>query len=144
MTIRTSILVYIGILLGVTATPAAADYVIIVNPKSAVDTLTREEVVNIFMGRSRKLPSGLRALPVDLALPVVAKDQFYASLVGKSAQEINSYWARLMFTGQGSPPRQADSEEEVLDIVASLKGGIGYVDRKSLTKQVKVVFEFSQ
>lgn len=142
MNVRASLLFCVGALLAAPAATAAADYVVIVNPKSAVEKLTRDEVINIFMGRNRKLPSGLNALPVDLAVPMLAKDQFYASLVGKSAQEVNSYWARLMFTGQASPPRQAESEEEVLEIVASLRGGIGYIDRKKLNKQVKVVFEF--
>lgn len=123
---------------------AAIDYVIIVNAKSTIVVLSRDEVINIFMGRTRRLASGINAVPVDLALPATSKDQFYTRLVGKSAQDINSYWARLMFTGQGFPPRQAESESEVLEMVGSLRGGIGYIDRNHVTKQVKVVFELAR
>ncbi|RJF91877.1 hypothetical protein [Noviherbaspirillum saxi] len=122
---------------------AAADYVIIVNPNSGVERLSKDEVISIFMGRQRKLTSGVTALPVDLAGPPAAKEQFYASLVGKKLSEVNSYWARVMFSGQGSPPRQAESEDEVVEIVASSKGAIGYIDRKKLNKQVKAVFNLT-
>ena len=123
---------------------AAADYVVIVNPNSGIERLGREEVINIFLGRQRKLPSGITALPVDLAVPSAHKEQFYSALVNKKLPEINSYWARLMFSGQGSPPRQAESTDEVLEIVSSSKGAIGYIDRKNLNKQVKAVFDLSQ
>jgi len=120
---------------------AAGGLVVVVNADSGVEKLTREEAVNIFMGRFKKLSSGIAALPVDEAR---AKAAFYRSLVGKELPEIQSYWARLVFSGQGSPPRQMDSAEDVIDIVANNRGAIGYVDRSSVNRRVKVVLELPQ
>ncbi len=42
-----------------------ADLVVVANPKSGIDRMSREEVVFVFMGRWRYLPSCIAALPVD-------------------------------------------------------------------------------
>lgn len=118
--------------------PASAELVVIANPGSGVETLTRDAVVNIFMGRYQKLPSGVTALPVDLA---DGKAAFYKALLNKELPEIQSYWARLVFSGQGSPPRQMEDSKEVIDVVASNKGALGYVDRSLVDGRVKIVLE---
>lgn len=121
---------------------AATDLVVITNPNSGVDKMTRDEVTAIFMGRSKKLPSGLTALPIDQ--PVAGgKGKFYAELINKELAEINSYWARLIFSGQGTPPRQADDNAEILEIVSSSKGAIAYLPRAAVDKRVKVVLDLS-
>ncbi len=45
---------------------SAGNLVVIVNPASGVIHLTRNEVIDIFLGRYRKLPSGAIAIPIDL------------------------------------------------------------------------------
>lgn len=125
-------------------TSALADLVVIANPHSGIEKLSKDELVNLYMGRYRKLPSGVTVLPIDLGGRAGEKAHFYAMLVGKELPEINSYWARLMFSGQGSPPLQVESMDEVLDIVGSSKGAIGYIDRKKVDKRVKLVFDPSQ
>lgn len=120
---------------------AAGDLVVIVNAGSGVDKLTREDAINIFMGRYKRLPSGISALPVD---ENGEKAAFYKLLVGKELPEIQSYWARLVFSGQGSPPRQMESSEEVIDLVVNNRGAIGYIDRKKLNGRVKMVLDLSR
>lgn len=114
---------------------------VIVHPNSGIDALTKDDVINIFMGRYRTLPSGVNAMPIDLAAAQGDKSLFYFSIVGKELSEIDSYWARLRFSGQGPPPRQASGVEEVIDIVSSSRGAIGYIDKRKVDKRVKVVLE---
>jgi ABC-type phosphate transport system substrate-binding protein len=120
---------------------AAGDLVVITNTASGVDKLTRDEAVNIFMGRYKKLPSGMTALPVDESSEKAA---FYRALIGKELPEIQSYWARLVFSGQGSPPRPMENTKEVLEIVANNKGAIGYIDRKKVDGRVRIVLDLSR
>lgn len=119
---------------------AATDLVVIANPTSGVDRMSRDEVTAIFMGRTRKLPSGITALPIDQTTDG-DKPRFYKELINKDIPEVNSYWARLIFSGQGSPPRQADNVAEVIEIVSGNKGAIGYVPRALADKRVKVVID---
>jgi ABC-type phosphate transport system substrate-binding protein len=119
----------------------AEDLVVIVNPASGVQQMTRDEVIDVFMGRYRKLPSGNPALPLDVVSAESARADFYQRLVSKSLAEINAYWARILFTGRATPPQRVDDASEVLDIVAENKGAIGYVPRSRADGRVRVVLE---
>ncbi|MET3129989.1 ABC-type phosphate transport system substrate-binding protein [Oxalobacteraceae bacterium GrIS 1.11] len=119
----------------------ATDLVVIVNPASDIDKLSKDEVINIFMGRYRKLASGMAAIPIDLENPLKSKEQFYFLMMGKELIDINSYWARLKFSGQAPPPRRALNTEEMLEMVSASRGAIGYIDKKDVDKRVRVVLE---
>ena len=121
----------------------AAGLAVIVNPQSGVQQMSKAEVIHIFMGRQKRLPSGAKAVAVDQGAETAAKADFYARLVGKDLSEINSYWARLIFSGQGSPPMQAESADDVVEIVGNNKGAIGYVDSGQADERVKIVFTLS-
>jgi len=119
----------------------AEELVVVVHAGSGVERLNRDEVINLFMGRTRRLPSGLAALRVDLAATSPDRAQFYRALLGKELPEINAYWARLLFSGQSSPPRQVQSEAEALELLRTHKGAIGYLDRRHVDRRLKVVYE---
>jgi ABC-type phosphate transport system substrate-binding protein len=118
-----------------------ASLVIVVNPQSGVDKLSRDEVVDIFLGRYRKLPSGKTALPIDVAEANSERARFYQLLVKKSSSEMSSYWARLVFSGQTSPPFQVPDAKAALELVQSSPNAIAYMDRSAVSSNVKVVFE---
>ena len=112
---------------------------IIVHPESGVSQLSREEVTNIFMGRQKRMGSGLTPLPVEQVQPQETWKRFYRLLVNKDLAEINAYWARLYFSGQAQPPHRAQSAKDVLDMVAANKGAIGFVEKSNVDRRVKVI-----
>lgn len=122
---------------------AAADLVLVANRGSGIERLSQDEVVNIYLGRYRRLANGATAEPVDLAEPE-NRERFYRKLVGKSLPEINAYWARLVFSGKTKPPVQASSTEDALQLVASRIGALAYMDRSQVDKRVTIVFEPGQ
>lgn len=121
-------------------TAGASELAVVVNLQSGIEPLTKAEVINIFLGRQKKLPSGKTALTLDLNGENAEKRQFYARLVDKDLAEINSYWARLIFSGQGSPPRQIETTEELLDIIENNRGAIGYIERAKVDQRVKIIY----
>lgn len=125
------------------ATACRADVVVVANSRSGIDKLSRDEVINIFLGRFRQLPSGLSALPIDLPATQAERATFYRLLVNKELADINAYWARLVFSGRTTPPRQAKSADEVIDFVGTTPGAVGYLDRSKVDARVKVVLELS-
>ena len=110
--------------------------VIIVHPESGVTCLTLEEATNLFMGRQKCLAPGLLALPVDQMQPEI-RARFYRLLVNKAVPEVSAYWARLCFSGQARPPRQARTSEEVIALVAANKSAIGFVEQDKLDPRVR-------
>ena len=118
----------------------AQDMVVIVNAGSHIRSLTRDQVIDIFMGRFRQLPSGATALPIDVA-DTAERQAFYERLVHKNLAEIGSYWARLVFSGQASPPFQAPDTRTALKLVATNPDAIAYCYRSAVTGRVRVVLE---
>ena len=123
---------------------AAGEPVVIVNLQSGVETLSRDEVTNLFMGRQKRLPSGIVALPIEQADSTPTRARFYQLLVHKELPDINAYWARLFFSGQAQPPRQANSAEEVLELVATNKGAIGVLDKAKVDRRVRIVLDLGR
>jgi hypothetical protein len=123
---------------------AAADLVLVANPGSGIERLSQDEVVNIYLGRYRRLASGTSAEPIDLSGDSEYKARFYRKLVGKSLAEINAYWARLVFSGKTRPPLQVASAEEALQQVVMRAGGLAYVERSRADKRVAIVFELGE
>jgi len=121
---------------------AGAILVVVVNPASGVETLTREDVINIFLGRYRRLPSGILAQPIDQPTGQAAKALFYKLLVNKDLADINSYWSRLIFSGKTKPPWQAHDSREVVKWVSTLSGAIAYMPLDQVDAQCKIVLRF--
>ena len=109
--------------------------VIVVNPKCSLSQISREATAGLFLGNLKRLPSGEEALPVEQA---DARARFYRKLVNKSVTDINTYWARLLFTGAAKPPVQT-SGEGVLAFVAANPGAIGMMEKGKVDRRVKVV-----
>ena len=138
-------LMFVMLALAAPAFPAeSAGIVVIVNPQSGVEKLSKDEVIDIFLGRYRKLPDGRVALPIDVAESSTARARFYQMLDKKSSSEMSSYWARLVFSGQTSPPFQVPDARTALELVQSSPNAIAYVDRSALSADVKVVFELKE
>lgn len=120
------------------ATAGAGELVVVVRQDSEIGQLSRDDVINIFLGRYRQLPSGKLAEPLDL---VPDSGTFYERLTGKSRAEINAYWARLLFTGRTSPPRSIASPDKLIEAVLQNSQAIGYIDQARVDRRLRIVFE---
>ena len=116
---------------------AIADLVLIAHLHAPVNSISRDEVINIYMGRLRRFPTGESVQPVDGP----DKAQFYRLLVNKELPDINAYWARLVFSGRTSPPRTFDQSTAVVDYVSENPDAVGYIQRTELNPNVKVILE---
>lgn len=120
-----------------------ADLVVVANSKSGIDRMSREEVVYVFMGRWRQLPSGIPAQPIDAPIDSAERMRFYRKLVNKDPSDIQAYWARLVFSGGARPPVSTQNRDEQLKLLAALPGAVAYMERSAVDSRVKIVFEFS-
>jgi ABC-type phosphate transport system substrate-binding protein len=124
------------------ALPARAELVVVVCADSSIEHLSRQELINIYMGRYRKLQNKALAIPLDIAGESPERRDFYRRLLDKTLPEINAYWARLVFSGKTTAPAEVNSQREVLERVANDPNAIGYMEKNNLNARVKVVYEF--
>ncbi|WP_016954033.1 hypothetical protein [Catenovulum agarivorans] len=121
---------------------AAAELVVVVNKANPIHELSLTNVVDIYTGRYMAFPNGISAEPVDLPNESSEKENFYYQATGLSLAKINSYWARLKFTGRYLPPIQLETPENALNYVQRNTNAVAYVDEKYVTGQVKIVYRF--
>ena len=126
------------------AAEARADLVVVVNVRSGVAAMTRNEIINIFFGRTRQFFNGIEAQPVDLAGAHPDRVRFYQALVGKELSEVNAYWSRQLFSGGAQQPVRVGSSEEVIKWVTSHPGGIGFIEQSKADARMRVVHEFGR
>ena len=120
---------------------ANAELVVVVNARAGVAAMSRNEVVNIFLGRYRAFFNGLEAQPIDLDDAHPERARFYSLLLGKSLSEINGYWSRQTFSGRLRQLPRVSSTDEVLAWVATHPGGIGVVEQAKADARVRVVYQ---
>jgi ABC-type phosphate transport system substrate-binding protein len=131
----------IGLALSLAAAGARADVVAVVSANSAVTTLSRSQLVDIFLGKATRFPNGVRAAPVDQADGSAARDEFYTKLAGKSAAQLKAYWSKIIFTGRGQPPPQVASSDEMKKRLIQNPAAIGYIESNLVDDSVRVVLE---
>ena len=118
---------------------AHGDVVAVVSDKSALTSLSRNQVVDIFLGRAVRFPDGTRAVPIDQAEGTAARDEFYTRFAGKSAAQLKAHWSKIIFTGRGQPPRAASTDSETKKLLAQDPNAIGYIERSAVDGTVRVV-----
>jgi ABC-type phosphate transport system substrate-binding protein len=128
-----------GLALSLSIGPAAADVVAVVAATSAVTTLSKAQVTDIFLGKVSRFPNGSQAAPIDQEEGSPARDEFYATYAGKSPAQMKSHWAKIIFTGRGQPPKAVSNSIEVRKLIAANPQAISYIERSALDSSVKVV-----
>jgi ABC-type phosphate transport system substrate-binding protein len=114
---------------------AHADVVVVVSAKSPASKLTKEQVADIFLGRSTSM------VPLDQAAGSPVRDQFYTKVAGQTAAQVKTLWAKLSFSGKGTPPKALGSDDEVKAQLAANPNAIAYMDKSKVDASVKTVLE---
>jgi len=128
--------------------PPASDFAIIVNKENTLTALSAGEAKLYYL---RKLKSrwpginkGIR--PADRKAKCPEREAFYGTILKMADSEVSAYFAERQFQNAERLPDKFSSDAEVIDFVEQEVGGIGYVNVKSLTAdvraRVKVVLEF--
>ncbi|MFK7858243.1 MAG: hypothetical protein AB8B64_05470 [Granulosicoccus sp.] len=110
---------------------------VIVHEDNPTRNMTAREVRKLFLGKSRKLPDGTRAILVSLQS---LQTTFNRATLGKNNAQVKSAWARLQFTGRALPPREFIHASDVVEFVANNKDAIGYIPIDAITQGVKEVY----
>lgn len=123
------------------ASQGHAQVVIVAGAKSSAAPMTAEVAANLFLGKSDQIPGVGVAQLVDLPESSAVREQFYTKVTGKSAAQVKAAWARLVFSGKATPPKEAGSSAEVKKLVASSPNSIGYIEKSAVDASVKVLLE---
>ena len=110
--------------------------VVIANPGVAADSLSADELKDIYTAKTKYWDNG------QVIIIVVLPDKTDAALQqasGMEAGQFKTFWLRLAFSGRGSQPRKADDAVALVALVAQTKGAIALVPADADLKGVKII-----
>lgn len=118
-----------------------AEIVVIVHPSNG-NALDATSVSHIFLGKSKSFPDGSTAIPINQPEDSATGIAFAQNVLNKSPSQLKAYWSKLLFTGQGRPPKEVGNDADVIKLVADNPNTIGYIQAASATGSVKVAGSF--
>lgn len=118
-----------------------AEVAVIVHPSSGVDSLSEDDVARLFLGKTKSFPNGNQAVPINQNEGSATRDKFNEAVCKKNASQYKAYWSQLVFTGKGTPPKDAGDDAAVKALIAANPTMIGYVDSSAVDATVKVVYK---
>ncbi|GAB4088412.1 hypothetical protein [Hydrogenophaga soli] len=122
------------------ALPAQADIYVVASAQSPLKAGSVKDIQALFMGRTRTLgDDNTVAQPVDLPRDNELRNQFYKLITGWSPAQVNSYWARLLFTGQVTPPLPLPTETAVVAHLSRNPKSVGYLPQPPVDGKLKVL-----
>ncbi|WP_233269020.1 hypothetical protein [Paraglaciecola sp. L1A13] len=134
----------LGLMLLLCLPVCAQAMVVVVSKQNPIDSLSKTQIIDIYMGRYNTFPDGVLAKPLDRVAGSPEKQRFYQELVSKSEAKINAYWARLLFSGRASPPSSFDTDDEMLNELKTTPQAIGYLLESEVDDSLKVVYRFEK
>lgn len=127
------------LVVAVSAANAYADVVVVVSAKSAITELTAGQITKIFLGKVETFPNGGNAVPLDQAEGSPSRNEFYFKIANKSPAQLSAYWTKIIFTGDGYPPKQLEDSADVIKAIANNPSAIGYIDKRLVNSSVRVI-----
>jgi len=100
---------------------------IITNTKNTTQSLSKQDIQNIFLGKIQSFPNGTPAKPVNLSKGSPSRKAFMEEILKKTERSWRSHWARLLFTGKGKPPKEYKNPQKIIDFVSEKPQAIGYI-----------------
>jgi len=116
------------------AAPAMAEVVVVVNPKAAESSMTKDQVAQFFLGKSSAMT------PVDQPDSAPVRAEFYKKVTDKDASQVKSLWSKLVFTGKATMPKEVGDGAAVKKAVAADPKAIGYIEKSAVDASVKVIY----
>jgi hypothetical protein len=112
---------------------------VIVHQECRTSKAPRRFVANLFLKEATRWEDGQAARPVDLKPDNALRRRFSEAVLNRSVSAVKSYWQQRIFSGRGIPPPELESEQAVLEYVATHRGAVGYVSPAADTSKVKVL-----
>ncbi len=117
----------------------AGEVVVIVNKDNPTTNMTPAQVSDLYLGRNRVFPNGEPAHVIDQPRDSLLREQFFERVNGMSLNQVNTYWARLTFSGRVLPPVAQKDSSTARKAVEGDEKAVSYVDEIALQPSVKQV-----
>lgn len=120
---------------------AFADYVVVVNVNNTA-VVSMDDVKKIYMGQVASFSDGSSAQPIMLLEGDSKRDLFTSQVLNKSDSQFIAHWAKMLFTGNGTPPQEVETMAKVKEMVSTNPANIGYIDESMIDASLRIIGTF--
>lgn len=130
-----------GIIVSTTGCSSVNAAEIVVNQTVPSKQYTLTEVRAVFMMRQRFWPNGEQIKVFTLSDSDLLHKDFVKKNLNMFPHQLRRVWDRMLFSGTGAIPVQLDSEQEMIDKIASTPYAIGYLNSRPDNEKIRL-FEY--
>ncbi len=134
------------IILAIHVSPLFADNsseISLIGHPALTDSLTREQVKQIFLGRKTRWDDGTKIVFVLLHDKTIYKD-FLKHYIGKTYSQYRNYWKKQVFTGKGRMPKTFGTVEELVNFLTATPGAISFARSQDIAPETIKFFTIKQ
>ncbi len=116
----------------------AGDVVVIGNPSVTTSTLSKQEIIQIFLGKKKRWDGGGKvvfAIQEDSQIHKL----FLKEYIRKTPSQYANYWKTQIFSGEGKPPKSLGDDAKMIKFVTETPGAVGYVSPGADLNKVKTI-----
>ncbi|HEX2897691.1 MAG TPA: hypothetical protein VHP63_06545 [candidate division Zixibacteria bacterium] len=117
---------------------AAAEVAIIAHPSVQADSLDKKLLNSVYRCEVRSWDDGTKIKVWDLGERGETKETFY-DYIGIRPSRMKSLWMKQLLTGEGEPPDEVKTQDDMIKKVMATPGSIGYVDKEMVGSGVKLL-----
>jgi ABC-type phosphate transport system substrate-binding protein len=121
----------------------AGEVAVIVHPSIGMNSIAKEDLARIFLGKVKNFPNGQAAVPINQDEKSSARARFNEAVCEKNSSQYKAYWSQLVFTGKGTPPKDVGNDAAVKQLVAANPNMLGYIDAALVDATVVVVHKLA-
>jgi len=99
---------------------------VILNDDADITRLDSASLTQIFAMQIRKWPNGLAIQVFTLPSENELHREFVVNRLHIQAHQLDRIWNRMLFTGTGKAPAVVKSQAEMVEMIRSTPGAIGY------------------
>lgn len=110
---------------------------IIANKNVNVKTIDINKLTNLYNLQSNEI--GSQKVKLFYLNTEDETEKSFLEALGKSFIELKKTWLKAKLTASGTPPETVNSDEEMIQKIASTPNAIGFVDSKNVKGNVKVI-----
>jgi ABC-type phosphate transport system substrate-binding protein len=109
--------------------PASQSVEVIAHPSLEIKFLSAHKARNIFSMRIRSWPDGTPIKVYVLDEDSNLHKQFSKQKLGIFPYKLRRIWDRYIYSGTGQPPITVKNEDEMMKVISSTRGAIGYASK---------------
>ncbi|WP_105054159.1 MULTISPECIES: phosphate ABC transporter substrate-binding protein [Aliivibrio] len=130
----------ISVLIVLLASFTANAGIVIIGSPDLTGPISAKEVKKVYLGKKVNFNGG-KLTAIEINESEAIKSDFHKQVTNKSIVQLNSFWAKQLFTGKAKPLKTTASQAEMKAKVATGSAMIGYVDESLVDDQVVVLLK---